>query len=158
MKSLACDQNDEDGYQLFEEERAAIDLELMQNNETRWNSTFLMIQRAIRKREHIDHFIAYLETKTSEPRLRVPVQDQLSPQDWLLLAEIQSLLKPLHEITMRCQGWAKEGRHGALWEVMIGMEYLLNFFEEQNLIFSSPDSCISELRNFRVSATKSTTP
>lgn len=158
MKSLACDQNDEDGYQLFEEERAAIDLELMQNNETRWNSTFLMIQRAIRKREHIDHFIAYLETKTSEPRQRVPVQDQLSPQDWLLLAEIQSLLKPLHEITMRCQGWAKEGRHGALWEVMIGMEYLLNFFEEQNLIFSSPDSCISELRNFRVSATKSTTP
>ncbi|RKK19242.1 hypothetical protein BFJ67_g17515 [Fusarium oxysporum f. sp. cepae] len=110
--------------------------------------------RAIRKREHIDHFIAYLETKTSEPRQRVPVQDQLSPQDWLLLAEIQSLLKPLHEITMRCQGWAKEGRHGALWEVMIGMEYLLNFFEEQNLIFSSPDSCISELRNFRVSATK----
>jgi hypothetical protein len=72
MKSLACDQNDEDGYQLFEEERAAIDLELMQNNETRWNSTFLMIQRAIRKREHIDHFIAYLETKTSEPRQRVP--------------------------------------------------------------------------------------
>ncbi|KAG4278295.1 hypothetical protein FPRO04_13926 [Fusarium proliferatum] len=136
MKSLACDQNDEDGYQLFEEERAAIDLELMQNNETRWNSTFLMIQRAIRKREHIDHFIAYLETKTSEPRQRVPVQDQLSPQDWLLLAEIQSLLKPLHEITMRCQGWAKEGRHGASWEVMIEMEYLLNFFEEQNLIFS----------------------
>uniref|UniRef100_A0A0D2YCV7 HAT C-terminal dimerisation domain-containing protein n=1 Tax=Fusarium oxysporum (strain Fo5176) TaxID=660025 RepID=A0A0D2YCV7_FUSOF len=154
IKYLACDQNDEDGYQLFEEERAAIDLELMQNNETIWNSTFLMIQRAIRKREHIDHFIAYLETKTSEPRQRVPVQDQLSPQDWLLLAEIQSLLKPLHEITMRCQGWAKEGRHGALWEVMIAMEYLLNFFEEQNLIFSSPDSCISELRNFRVSATK----
>ncbi|RKK17214.1 hypothetical protein BFJ67_g17782, partial [Fusarium oxysporum f. sp. cepae] len=147
MKSLACDQNDEDGYQLFEEERAAIDLELMQNNETRWNSTFLMIQRAIRKREHIDHFIAYLETKTSEPRQRVPVQDQLSPQDWLLLAEIQSLLKPLHEITMRCQGWAKEGRHGASWEVMIEMEYLLNFFEEQNLIFSSPDSCIMWLRD-----------
>jgi hypothetical protein len=43
MKSLACNQRDEDGYQLFEEERAAIDLELMQNNETRWNSTFLMI-------------------------------------------------------------------------------------------------------------------
>uniref|UniRef100_A0A0D2XSU5 Uncharacterized protein n=1 Tax=Fusarium oxysporum (strain Fo5176) TaxID=660025 RepID=A0A0D2XSU5_FUSOF len=110
--------------------------------------------RAIRKREHINYFIAYLETKTSEPRQRVPVQDQPSPQDWLLLAEIQSLLKPLHEITMRCQGWAKEGRHGALWEVMIGMKYLLNFFEEQNLIFSSPDSCIGELRNFRVSATK----
>ncbi|EXA32070.1 hypothetical protein FOVG_16646 [Fusarium oxysporum f. sp. pisi HDV247] len=124
------------------------------HNIVRWNSTFLMIQRAIRKREHINHFIAYLETKTSEPRQRVPVQDQLSPQDWLLLAEIQSLLKPLHEITIRCQGWAKEGRHGALWEVMIGMEYLLYLFEEQNLIFSSPDSYISELRNFRVSATK----
>ncbi|KAF5700392.1 transposase [Fusarium mundagurra] len=118
--------NDEDGYQLFEEEGAAIDLELMQNNETRWNSTFLMIQRAIRKREHIDHFIAYLETKTSEPRQRVPVQDQLSPQDWLLLAEIQSLLKPLHEITMRCQGWAKEGRHGALWEPLYPAAVILH--------------------------------
>ncbi|ENH66575.1 Putative AC9 transposase [Fusarium oxysporum f. sp. cubense race 1] len=116
MKSLACSQRDEDDYHLFEEDRAAIDLELMQNNETRWNSTFMMIQRAIRKREQIDHFITYLDTKAAEPRQRVPVQDHLSQQDWLLLAEIQSLLKPLYEITMRCQGWAKEGRYGALWE------------------------------------------
>ncbi|RKK08113.1 hypothetical protein BFJ67_g18280, partial [Fusarium oxysporum f. sp. cepae] len=110
MKSLACSQRDEDDYHLFEEDRAAIDLELMQNNETRWNSTFMMIQRAIRKREQIDHFITYLDTKAAEPRQRVPVQDHLSQQDWLLLVEIQSLLKPLYEITMRCQGWAKEGR------------------------------------------------
>lgn len=156
MKSLACSQRNEDDYQLFEEDRAAIDLELMQNNETRWNSTFLMIQRAIRKREQIDHFITYLDTKAAEPRQRVPVQDHLSPQDWLLLAEIQSLLKPLYEITMRCQGWAKEGRYGALWEVMIGMEYLLNFFEEQKLIFSPPDGTADELRNTRASATTST--
>ncbi|KAL9561260.1 hypothetical protein ACKAV7_014615 [Fusarium commune] len=60
MKSLACSQRDEDDYHLFEEDRAAIDLELMQNNETRWNSTFMMIQRAIRKREQIDHFITNL--------------------------------------------------------------------------------------------------
>ncbi|KID81510.1 transposase-like protein [Metarhizium guizhouense ARSEF 977] len=147
MKSLACNQRDDDDYQLFEEERAAIDLELMQNNETRWNSTFLMIQRAIRKREQIDHFIAYLETKAAEPRQRVHIQDHLSPQDWLLLTEMQSLLKPLYDITMRCQGWAKEGRYGALWEVMIGMEYLLNFFEEQKLIFSPPDAGANKPRN-----------
>lgn len=110
-------------------------------------------QRAIRKREQIDHFITYLDTKAAEPRQRVPVQDHLSPQDWLLLAEIQSLLKPLYEITMRCQGWAKEGRYGALWEVMIGMEYLLNFFEEQKLIFSPPDDTADELRLARASAT-----
>ncbi|KAL3584874.1 hypothetical protein FPOAC2_14655 [Fusarium poae] len=96
MKSLACSQRDEDDYHLFEEDRAAIDLELMQNNETRWNSTFMMIQRAIRKREQIDHFITDPDTKASEPRQRVPVQDHLSQQDWLLLAEIQSLLKPLY--------------------------------------------------------------
>uniref|UniRef100_A0A0D2YFF6 HAT C-terminal dimerisation domain-containing protein n=1 Tax=Fusarium oxysporum (strain Fo5176) TaxID=660025 RepID=A0A0D2YFF6_FUSOF len=156
MKSLACSQRDEDDYHLFEEDRAAIDLELMQNNETRWNSTFMMIQRAIRKREQIDHFITYLDTKAAEPRQRVPVQDHLSQQDWLLLAEIQSLLKPLYEITMRCQGWAKEGRYGALWEVMIGMEYLLNFFEEQKLIFSPPDGTADELQIARASATTST--
>uniref|UniRef100_A0A0D2YKK9 HAT C-terminal dimerisation domain-containing protein n=1 Tax=Fusarium oxysporum (strain Fo5176) TaxID=660025 RepID=A0A0D2YKK9_FUSOF len=156
MKSLACSQRDEDDYHLFEEDRATIDLELMQNNETRWNSTFMMIQRAIRKREQIDHFITYLDTKAAEPRQRVPVQDHLSQQDWLLLAEIQSLLKPLYEITMRCQGWAKEGRYGALWEVMIGMEYLLNFFEEQKLIFSPPDGTADELQIARASATTST--
>jgi hypothetical protein len=153
MKSLAGNKLDDDCYQLFEEERASIDLELMQNNETRWNSTFLMIQRAIRKREHIDHFIAYLETKAAEPRQRVPVQDQLSPQDWILLAEMQSLLKPLYEITMRCQGWAREGQYGALWEVMIGMEYLLNFFEEQKLLFSPPQGRPAhESRNANASA------
>ncbi|EXA32206.1 hypothetical protein FOVG_16577 [Fusarium oxysporum f. sp. pisi HDV247] len=156
MKSLACSQRDEDDYHLFEEDRAAIDLELMQNNETRWNSTFMMIQRAIRKREQIDHFITYLDTKAAEPRQRMPVQDHLSQQDWLLLAEIQSLPKPLYEITMRCQGWAKEGRYGALWEVMIGMEYLLNFFEEQKLIFSPPDGTADELQIARASATTST--
>ncbi|KAI8401440.1 hypothetical protein FOFC_18309 [Fusarium oxysporum] len=159
MKSLACSQRDEDDYHLFEEDRAAIDLGLMQNNETRWNSTFMMIQRAIRKREQIDHFITYLDTKAAEPRQRaVPVQDHLSQQDWLLLAEIQSLLKPLYEITMRCQGWAKEGRYGALWEVMIGMEYLLNFFEEQKLIFSPPDGTADELQIARASATTRCSP
>ncbi|KJZ69043.1 hypothetical protein HIM_11569 [Hirsutella minnesotensis 3608] len=158
MKSLAGNRCDEDDHQLFEEERAAIDLELMQNNETRWNSTFLMIQRAIRKREQIDHFIAYLETKVAEPRQRVPAQDHLSPQDWLLLAEIQSLLKPLYEITMRCQGWAKEGRYGALWEVMIGMEYLLNFFEEQKLLFSPPGARADDVRNARASTTSRCSP
>jgi hypothetical protein len=86
----------------------------------------------------------------------VPFQDHLSPQDWLLLVEIQSLLKPLYEITMRCQGWAKEGCYGALWEVMVGMEYLLNFFEEQKLIFSPPDGTADELRNTRASETTST--
>ncbi|KAJ3453850.1 hypothetical protein MRS44_018482 [Fusarium solani] len=88
MKSLACGRRDEDDYQLFGDVRAAIDLKLMQNNETKWNLTFLMIQRAIRKREQIDHFITYLDTKAAEPRQRVPVQDPLSQQDWLLLAEV----------------------------------------------------------------------
>ncbi|KAI8411655.1 hypothetical protein FOFC_08249 [Fusarium oxysporum] len=124
----------------------------------RWNSTFMIIQRAIRKREQIDYFITYLDTKAAEPRQRVPVQDHLSQQDWLLLAEIQSLLKPLYEITMRCQGWAKEGRYSALWEVMIGIEYLLNFFEEQKLIFSPPDGTANELQIARASATTRYSP
>ncbi|OBS16537.1 hypothetical protein FPOA_12856 [Fusarium poae] len=131
MKSLACSQRDEDDYHLFEEDRAAIDLELMQNNETRWNSTFMMIQRAIRKREQIDHFITDPDTKASEPRQR---------------------------ITMRCPGWAKEGRYGALWQVMVGMGYLLNFFEEQKLIFLPPDGTADELQIARASATTRCSP
>ncbi|KAI5455798.1 hypothetical protein BGZ63DRAFT_397950 [Mariannaea sp. PMI_226] len=56
---------------------------------------------------------------------------------------------------MRCQGWAKEGRYGALWEVMIGMEYLLNFFEEQKLIFSPPAATADKPRNARALAATS---
>lgn len=127
----------------------------MQNNKTRWNSTFLIIQRAIRKQEQINHFIAYLETKAAEPQQQMPDPDHLSPQDWLLLTEIQSLLEPLYEITMRCQGWAKEGCYDALWEVMIGMEYLLNFFKEQKLIFSPPAATADKPRKARALAATS---
>ncbi len=155
MKTVAGNGYGDECHELFEEERTAIDVELMQNNETRWNSTFLMIQRAIRKRDQITLFITYLDAQTTDPKLRVPAQDHLSPQDWLLLAEIQSLLKPLYEITMRCQGWAKEGRYGALWEVMIGMEYLLNFFEEQKLMFTSCDDTPEAAGDYQAAITSS---
>lgn len=42
MKTVAGDRYGDECYRLFEEEQAAIDVKLMQNNETRWNSTFLM--------------------------------------------------------------------------------------------------------------------
>lgn len=71
--------------------------------------------------------VTYLDTKVAEPRQRVPVQYQLSPQDWILL-EIQSLLKPLYEITMKVSGLGQgrssrrsvgsDGRDGILAQLL----------------------------------------
>jgi hypothetical protein len=126
----------------------------MQNNETRWNSTFPMIQRAISKREHIEHFITY-QRRQQSPDNVYPLKSSLTTGLASVGGDTEPT-QPLYEITMRCQGWAKEGRYGALWEVMIGMEYLLNFFEEQKLIFSPPDGAAGELQNARTSVTRST--
>ena len=40
--------------------------------------------------------------------------------------------------------------HGPLWEVMIGMEYLLNFFEERKLMFFQPNGTTKALQSLRV--------
>src|SRR6478735_8516619 len=37
---------------------------------------------------------------------------------------------------MRTQGWGKGDRHGRLWEVLIGMEYLLEHFEDWKVFYS----------------------
>ncbi|KAF5264182.1 hypothetical protein FOXYS1_5039 [Fusarium oxysporum] len=36
---------------------------------------------------------------------------------------------------MRMQGWGSEGGNGRLWEVMIGMEYLLEHLEDRTLLY-----------------------
>ncbi|EGU72932.1 hypothetical protein FOXB_16559, partial [Fusarium oxysporum f. sp. conglutinans Fo5176] len=38
--------------------------------------------------------------------------------------------------TMRTQGWGKGDGHGRLWEVLIGMEYLLEHFEDWKVFYS----------------------
>ncbi|KAG6996264.1 hypothetical protein FocnCong_v015168 [Fusarium oxysporum f. sp. conglutinans] len=108
FKRIAHEQEDE-GYHLCEESTA--ELEVILNNETRWNSTYMMIKRALRKQTDIRAYIFALEGEKDEEK-RIPADDILSNEDWRVL------------------GWGKGDSHGRLWEVLVGMEYLLEHFED----------------------------
>ncbi|OBS15407.1 hypothetical protein FPOA_13745 [Fusarium poae] len=47
--------------------------------------------------------------------------------------QIKLILEPSYLQTMRTQGWGSEGGNGRLWEVMAGMEYLLEHLEDRKL-------------------------
>jgi hypothetical protein len=103
------------------------DLGVVKDNATRWNSTYLMITRALQKRQEIDAFIQVLDVRQAEKR--VPREDRLSGEDWLILTENADILKPIYDHTMRFQSRAKEGHHGAVWEVLPSMEIILHHLE-----------------------------
>ncbi|KAK4058953.1 hypothetical protein Purlil1_14417 [Purpureocillium lilacinum] len=89
----------------------------------------MMIERALRKRTDIRAFIFALEGEQDEAK-RIPADDILSNEDWRVLGEVNAILKPIYLQTMRTQGWGKADGHGRLWEVLVGMEYLLEHFED----------------------------
>ncbi|KAK3896412.1 ribonuclease H-like domain-containing protein [Staphylotrichum tortipilum] len=127
----------EDGSGIFLSEQSTLELQLLLNNETRWNSTFLMIERALRKQANIQTFLAR-NLDEIDPQKRIPVEDHLEMEDWRLLTELKEVLEPLYHQTMRTQGWAKQGGHGALWEILAGMEYLLEKMEDWKTFFDAP--------------------
>ncbi|CAI0649850.1 unnamed protein product [Colletotrichum noveboracense] len=118
--SEASDQSD--GFLLSQQ--TSKEVELIQDNATRWNSTYLMIERAIRLKDEVEGF--YSSQNAKDP---VPAQDILTSDDWLQLTEIMTILKPIWKITLRTQGFGEDGSYGRLWEVIIVMEYLLSHFE-----------------------------
>ncbi|KAK5996251.1 Putative AC transposase-like protein [Cladobotryum mycophilum] len=126
--------NTED-FVLFEESDK--ELEVIMNNDTRWNSTYLMLDRAIKKQAHIQAFIHGSQLEP-DPSNRIPNEDVLIIEDWRLLTEVKAILEPLYEQTMQCQSRAKAGGFGQLWEVLTGIEYLLDDLEFWKAFFDSP--------------------
>ena len=88
-------------------------LMLIQDNSTRWNSVYMMIDRAIKKQADIQVFVLQ-STMEKEKYKRVDVEDHLTTEDWRVLTEVLSHLKPFYDMTMRLQSRAKEGHHGTL--------------------------------------------
>jgi hypothetical protein len=139
-------------------EQSSFELQLVTNNDTRWNSTYLMIERALMKHHDIRAFLSKNEEEP-DPQKRLPPEDFLLPDDWLLLAELKDVLEPLYEQTMRTQGRTRQGSHGALWEVLTGMEYLLERLEAWKVFFndyevSQEDTAISLSQQTRHSGRK----
>jgi hypothetical protein len=126
-----------DDYQLSEE--PTWDLGLKQNNSTRWNSTYLMIERALRKRDDINSFVSGLDLESDDDK-RIPDADKLTADDWKSLIEIKTILEPLYKLTMKTQGWGVAGTNGRLSDVLMGMEYILGHLEGYKTLYDNdPD-------------------
>jgi hypothetical protein len=82
------------------------DLTLIADNDTRWNSTYLIIIRGLLLKPKIPVF-----SKTHKERLGT---DFLSADDWVLLQEIQQCLKPFWNCTIDLQSNFENGKHRAL--------------------------------------------
>ncbi|KAM6505490.1 hypothetical protein FSOLCH5_15500 [Fusarium solani] len=132
FKAHAREQEEADIYKLAEESTA--ELEVIQNNATRWNSTYMMIERALIKQSELNSFIQELGLEADASR-RVPTADILTSDDWKVLREVSHILEPLYNMTMRTQGWGTSGGHGRLWEVMTGMEFILEHLEDWRVLY-----------------------
>ncbi|KAF4966507.1 hypothetical protein FSARC_5821 [Fusarium sarcochroum] len=132
FKAHAREREEVDTYKLAEESTA--ELEVIQNNATRWNSTFMMIERALVKQSELNSFIQELGLEADASK-RVPTADVLTSDDWKVLREVSHILEPIFNMTMRTQGWGTSGGHGRLWEVMTGMEFVLEHFENWKTLY-----------------------
>ena len=147
FKKHAHEHEESDVYKLSEESTA--ELEVRQNNATRWNSTYLMIERAWKKQSEINSFIMSLELG-ADPSKRVPPDDQLTPDDWKVLGEIRHMLEPIYSLTMRTQGWGEGSGHGRLWEVITGMEFILEHLEDWKALYDEePEDFAAEMATVR---------
>jgi hypothetical protein len=81
FKRIAREQ-DYEGDRLCEESTA--ELEVIMNNGTRWNSTYMMIEKALRKQTDIRAFLFALQEEQDEVR-RIPADDLLSSEGWRVL-------------------------------------------------------------------------
>ncbi|KAF5701032.1 hypothetical protein FMUND_14071 [Fusarium mundagurra] len=132
FKAHAREQEEVDTYKLAEESTA--ELEVIQNNATRWNSTYMMIERALVKQSELNSFIQELGLEADASK-RVPTADILTSDDWKVLREVSHILEPVYNMTMRTQGWGTSGGHGRLWEVMTGMEFVLEHLEDWKVLY-----------------------
>ncbi|TKA71177.1 hypothetical protein B0A49_11904 [Cryomyces minteri] len=95
---------------------------LISDGGVRWSSTHAIIERALKLKDAITLY------QQATPDLEV--EDVLLPTDWAELVEFKELLVPLAYISTRMQGNATTGSHGALWEWLTSMDYLLGKLEQ----------------------------
>lgn len=101
----------------------------------RWNSSYLMIRRALELREALDIYATKLRVSTEALDKETYEHDYLTPAEWDALELIKNQLEPLFFITKSLEGnanlqdGAKKASHGALWEILPTFEFILSHFE-----------------------------
>ena len=92
------------------------------DNQTRWNSVYLSIVRGIKLCCKFQQF--------SEAYEKEPGANFLLQEDWDVLRWLAQALEPFYHQTQRLQGNARLGHHGAIWEALPTMEYILAHLEK----------------------------
>ncbi|KAI0567933.1 hypothetical protein Alg215_12469, partial [Pyrenophora tritici-repentis] len=64
----------------------------------------------------------------AQPRLYIR-EGGLNGKDWATITEYIRLLEPFAEATRLLEGRGRHGRHGAIWEVLVTFEWLLDQLE-----------------------------
>ncbi|OBS17423.1 hypothetical protein FPOA_12072 [Fusarium poae] len=120
------------------------------DNATRWNSSEAMMERGYLLRNALDSLVQaevtewnqYVARRTQNGIKPMPkksrkkpaiVDDKIAAEDWSIIAEYLAILKPLKIATKRLEGRPQEGKFGAIWEVLLTMEWLLKHLEEAKL-------------------------
>jgi hypothetical protein len=95
-------------------------LRLVTNGGIRWNSTYLMIDRAIYLRDALTLYQSYDDVELHK-------DDHLTREDWDELTDLNQLLKPIHEVSMHVQLVSTQA--GALHNTLTSIDYLLTYLE-----------------------------
>ena len=95
-----------------------IELIVLSDNSTRWNSTYYIIKRALKLRDQIDAF-SIKHRKDFE-------KDLLTDEDWDQLEVIYRILRPFKRVTKRLEGRAENGECDSFWEGLPVLETLLS--------------------------------
>ena len=64
-----------------------------------------------------------------------------------MLENIHDILQPFKEATIRLQGQAKNGLHGALWEVLPAMQLLIKHLETSKTKYTRYRGLLGSLNN-----------
>ena len=110
-------------------------LNLVVDNATRWNSLFLMIDRALKLKDRIDSFCvdhadalhgALKDVPAEERAQRLLSKDILKKEDWEALLEVKAILTKFWELSVRAEGTKIQGDRGVLSDYMTTLNDLLN--------------------------------
>lgn len=124
--------------------------DVVMDNATRWNSSEAMMERGYQLRNPLDSLVQaevtdwsqYVTARTANGTRLMPkrsrkkpaiVDDKMSGDDWAVIAEYLAILRPLKIATKRLEGRPEEGKYGAIWEVLLTMEWLRKHLEESKM-------------------------
>ncbi len=84
-----------------------------------------MILRAFLLKDPLDLFIKRAQEKPASAS-PLPEEDELTPNDWNMLARTRDILQPFYYLTLELQGHASDARHGLMWEAIPALNFLLD--------------------------------